>query len=87
MGLVGFQVNLPQRNAELFGIFDFRSVVRCGKPMGGRKSEKIFDRNGANQRNLLEKHGGAKRSSSFYNFYRSFSHIIIFFGANISNCV
>lgn len=42
MGLVGFQVNLPQRNAELFGIFDFRSVVRCGKPMGGRKSENIL---------------------------------------------
>ena len=42
MGLVGFQVNLPQRNAELFGIFDFRSAVRCGKPMGGRKSEKIL---------------------------------------------
>ena len=42
MGLVGFQVNLPQRNAELFGIFDFRSAVRCGKPMGGRKSENIL---------------------------------------------
>ena len=58
MGLVGFQVNFPQLNAELFGIrkipgwklgmmeswsFDFRSGVRCGKPMGGQKSEKIFD--------------------------------------------